>query len=161
LDFTLHETSEDALRVVLSGTINEDSGLDLQRLVGLVEERNRPSLVFDFSAVHSVNSLGVRAWIQFLRQVEGAGAKVFFEACSPEVVMQFNIIPNFLGQATVLSFFANYVCESCALVTKPLIRRDELKHSVIPARPVCPSCSAVMESRQIEEEYFGFLKKSN
>ncbi len=160
MDFTLNETSAEALRIVLSGTINEDSGLELQNLGRLIAERSRPSLVFDFAAVHSINSLGVRAWIQFLRQIEGSGVPVFFEACSPEVVMQFNIIPNFLGHAVVLSFYANYVCEACGMMTKPLIQRSDLTHSVIPSRPACPACSALMESRQIEEEYFGFLRKS-
>ena len=91
-----------------NGPINEDAEVHLTGLLNQVG----PNCVFNFRDVTMVNSCGVRAWINFMREFE-KGRKIEFSECTPEVVLQINMIPSFKGQAKINSVYGQYSCGKC------------------------------------------------
>ena len=89
--------------IFYTGPINEDSELHLNSLLKQVGQ----NCVFNFRNVTMVNSCGVRAWINFMREFE-KGRTVMFEECTPEIVLQINMIPSFKGQARINSVYGQY-----------------------------------------------------
>jgi len=154
VQYTLKTTDSKTVDVVLAGILNEDSEIALQGLV--IALQGFENIIFDFNGLATINSLGVRAWVLFLRQVETHRTLVF-KACSAQVIHQVNMIPNFLGKAHIESFWVNYICESCDKIEKKLIQTSSLPAKTAPTPPPCPSCQKSMESEEIEDEYFAFL----
>ena len=108
---------DDGKIVSLIGVINEDSELSFKNL--FQELKDDKKITFNFSQVKSINSLGVRAWVSFLRSLED-GKTILFSECTTDIIMQINMIPSFLGKASVSSFFVNYICEVCNKEEKKL-----------------------------------------
>ena len=100
---------------------------------------------------------------QLLRDVETKNPEIIFEQCTPEVVMQINMIPSFKGSAKVKSVYGNFVCDECGEEKEELftdgenlpsgddIQLDEIS---------CPNCGAEMELEEMEDEFFAFLAAS-
>ena len=153
MEYKITEQSGAAV-VALAGAINEDAELNLQALTK--ELAGKAKVVFNFANVKSINSLGVRAWVMFLRGLDD-GREIAFNECPPDVIMQINMIPSFLGRARVASFFTNYICENCDFTQKILIDTTALKPKTLPQPQACPKCKAEMETEELEEEYFAFL----
>lgn len=141
-------------QVALAGAINEDAELNLQALTK--ELAGKSKVTFNFANVKSINSLGVRAWVMFLRGLDD-GREISFQECPPDVIMQINMIPSFLGRARVGSFYTNYICENCDFTQKILIDTSTLKPKSLPPPQACPKCQTEMETEELEEEYFAFL----
>jgi len=64
-----------------------------------------PNMLINFKQVQYMNSCGVRAWINFLRELEN-NRKIIFEECTPEIMSQINMIPNFKSSAHIRSLYA-------------------------------------------------------
>lgn len=144
--------------VSLSGVINEDAELPLKQVAQELEGANM--VIFNFKDVRSVNSLGVRTWVTFLRSVDAvAGRTVYFAECIPDIIMQINMIPSFLGRASILSFYVNYVSLATNKTHRVLIETKELAPQTIPKAPNCPDTGTPMETEELEEEYFAFLMR--
>ena len=92
-------------RVVLRGDFTEATRFDelLPAMVGRV--------VFDMAQVTYMNSLGVRAWCEFLRQARIQGYE--FHACSVPFILQASMVRDVIGRGTVTSFFAPFHCIGC------------------------------------------------
>lgn len=140
-----------------SGPINAEAEVYLTQILSKISQKVK----IDLSGVSSVNSCGVRSWINFMRELEAKGHEITFEKCAAEVVMQFNMIPSFKGPAKVNSLFGNYVCDNCGAEREILFESGKN----LPASPddeleevICASCSHVMELDELEEEFFAFLK---
>jgi len=143
-------------RVNLGGVINEDAEIPLQKIGGDLAGFTRAS--FNFAAVKSINSLGVRAWVTFLRSIED-GREVVFEECVPDVIMQINMIPSFQGKALIKSFFVNYVSPSTDKTQRILVDTSTLPPKTMPVPPTCGDSGEPMETEELEEEYFAFLMR--
>lgn len=144
--------------VTLSGVINEDAEIPLKDVAQNLE--GATTICFNFKEVKSVNSLGVRAWVTFLRGVEAVqGRQVFFYECIPDIIMQINMIPSFLGRASIASFYVNYVSPATNKTHRVLIDTRELQPQTIPPAPNCPDTGTPMETEELEEEYFAFLMR--
>jgi anti-anti-sigma regulatory factor len=144
--------------VYLSGVINEDSEIPLKDATQSLE--GATTVCFNFKDVQSVNSLGVRAWVTFLRGVESAAERqVYFYECVPDVIMQINMIPSFVGKAQIASFYVNYVSPATNKTHKILIETANLEPQAIPPAPNCPETGTPMETEELEEEYFAFLMR--
>lgn len=142
-------------RCYLSGVINEDSEVTLGSLVSQLP----PRVVFNFRRVDSINSCGVRAWITFIRQA-ATGREVAFEECTPEVVSQINMIPNFRANSRVLSVYASYTCGQCNNQRNELFQegRNLPKSTGTQLDPVkCEKCGGAMEMDEIEDEFFAWV----
>ena len=152
------EKQQDWEHIHLKGPINEDAEVVLPQL----EQQLATQCIFYFDEVSNINSCGVRAWIHFIRR-NSAKHKMIYEGCTPEIVSQINMIPDFKGNATIKSVLASYHCPSCD--TTQLIRfergvnlpqsADEGVEAV-----ACPNCNNVMENEELEEEFFAWVDQA-
>lgn len=149
------EKKADWERLLYSGPINEDTEVHLAPFVTSLGT----NVLVNFRKVEFVNSCGVRAWINFLRELE-KNRKIVFEECTPEIVSQINMIPNFKGNAQVHSVYASYSCPSCGHQQWKLFERGKnLPNSSsdeIP-QPGCEKCKTQMEMEEFEEEFFAWV----
>lgn len=137
------------------GPINEDAEVQLAQIL----PRLGPKVVMNFKQVSSVNSCGVRTWVNFMRDAS-KGREFQFEECTPEIVMQMNMIPSFRGTAKVRSVFSAYMCEGCGYEGNVLFESGKNLPSssgaeIAPQK--CPKCSNEMEAAELEEEFFAFV----
>jgi hypothetical protein len=113
-------------------------------------------VVFDLARVRRINSQGVRAWIDFLR--DAPVRTLVFRRCSPAVITQVNMIANFRGPATIESFLAPYVCDACGGEVEHLIDVADQRRRGGAMPPVkCPSCGAAMQFDDVPDRYLSFL----
>ena len=137
------------------GPINEDTEVHMAPLV----QSLGPKVIINFKKVESVNSCGVRAWINFLRDAE-KGREIIFEECTPEVVSQINMIPNFKGSARIKSVYASFACDHCDRHEWFLFeegRNFPQNPGDGVAAPKCSKCGSTMEMEELEDEFFAWL----
>ncbi len=150
--------SPTAVSIEFNGAINEDAEVTLGRIAG--ELGPFSEIHFVFARVSAVNSLGVRAWVNFMRSIS-SNRKITFHKCSPEIISQINMIPSFLGNAVINDFFVNYICPSCEHTESRLVSTNSLKPGEIPDNIECRKCGAEMETEELEDEYFAFLSRNS
>lgn len=145
----VHETQR--TRVVLKGDFTEATTFDElgPEMVGRVD--------FDLAQVRYMNSLGVRAWCEFLRDAPIQGYE--FHACSVPFVLQASMVADVVGRGTVTSFFAPYHCEQCDHQEERLLQSAALLASGLEA-PVfpCSKCEGQLSLDDLPERYFAFLQ---
>lgn len=155
MEYSLSQTPE-GKNVALMGLINEDSELTFQHILAEIKDEKR--VIFNFSQVKTINSLGVRSWVSFLRNLEDK-CEIVFAECTADVIMQINMIPSFLGKGKVESFYVNYVCEICNKEEKKLVLTKDLAPKTLPPSPVCSAEDCGIQTEELEEEYFVFLTR--
>ena len=137
-------------RIVLRGDFTEATKFDalMPAMVGRV--------VFDTAQVTYMNSLGVRAWCEFLRQARIQGYE--FHACSVPFILQASMVKDVVGRGTVTSFFAPFHCISCDHQEERLLQSAAiLAANLEPPVFKCPSCNGALEFDDLPERYFAFL----
>jgi hypothetical protein len=150
------DRSSGFVTVSLAGIINEDAGLQLKQMQGEIAADQK--IRFNFAKIKSINSLGVRAWVTFLRSVDD-GREILFAECVPDVIMQINMIPSFQSRAKIESFYVNYISPETDKSHTILMNTKDLKPKSIPDAPLCPDSGVPMETEELEEEYFAFLQR--
>jgi DNA-binding response OmpR family regulator len=138
-------------RVVLRGDFTEATRFDelLPAMVGRV--------VFDTAQVTYMNSLGVRAWCEFLRQARIQGYE--FHACSVPFILQASMVRDVIGRGTVTSFFAPFHCISCDHQEERLLQSAAILAAALePPVFKCPNCGGALEFDDLPERYFAFLQ---
>lgn len=144
----VHETQR--IRVVLKGDFTEATRFDdlEPSMVGRVD--------FDMAQVRYMNSLGVRAWCEFLRTAPIQGYE--FHACSVPFVLQASMVEDVVGRGTVTSFFAPYHCSRCDHQEERLLQSAALLASGLePPSFTCPKCDGKLAFDDLPERYFAFL----
>ena len=139
-------------RVVLKGDFTEATSFDdlLPAMVGRVD--------FDVERVRYMNSLGVRAWCNFLKKAPIQGYE--FHACSVPFTLQASMVEDVVGRGTVTSFFAPYHCESCGHQEERLLQSAAVLASGLePPVFTCPSCDSQLSFDDLPERYFAFLDR--
>jgi hypothetical protein len=138
-------------RVVLRGDFTEATRFDelVPAMVGRV--------VFDTAQVTYMNSLGVRAWCEFLRKARIQGYE--FHACSVPFILQASMVRDVIGRGTVTSFFAPFHCIGCDHQEERLLQSAAiLANDLEPPVFKCPSCGGALEFDDLPERYFAFLR---
>ena len=138
------------IRVVLRGDFTEATRFDelLPAMIGRV--------VFDTAQVTYMNSLGVRAWCEFLRRARIQGYE--FHACSVPFILQASMVRDVIGRGTVTSFFAPFHCIGCDRQEERLLQSAAILASGLqPPVFKCPSCGGALEFDDLPERYFAFL----
>lgn len=137
------------------GSINEDSEIHLPPLLQTLGK----NVIVNFRQVQNVNSCGVRAWITFMRDLE-KGRNVIFEECTPEIVSQINMIPNFKGKADVQSLYGSYTCPECGNQQNHLFLKGKnlpSSSSESAEEVKCTKCGKRSELDELEEEFFAWV----
>lgn len=155
-NLTIHiRDLEDRVVYTFSGDIHENfQSKDIPKI-------QKPKIVFKLGGIENFNSCGIREWTFFMREMEKHG-DIFFEECSVTMVDQFNMVPDTLSKAKVVSFYAPYYCE-CRDETNQLIPVDRYKLDLEKGKAPelkCDQCENTLEFDALEESYFMFLKKT-
>ena len=120
----------------------------------------RRSPIIDLGDVGFINSVGVREWITLLGELSQRGLKVTLRNISEPMVRQMTMVIEARGDATVESFYAPYVCDTCgderALLLQVESNRAALDAHKPPPLP-CPSCGAEAEFDEFPNRYLSFL----
>lgn len=123
-------------QVTLVGAINEEFAVDtLNSLSGTV--------VFDFGEVKSINSLGIRKWVNLIKDL--SALPVFYDRCSRVIARQLLIVPSLKGHARVRSILVDHFCDDCDKEAAVLVTRDTYVQSGL-APQTCASCKKPMET---------------
>jgi len=157
--------------VPLSWRIKERPGFTTVEFAGEIDEEAdfselrrqlRGSVVFRLQGISHINSCGVREWIHFVRDLPNVSELVLTH-CSHAFVAQLNMIDNFRGAATVRSFYAPYVCESCNNEEERLL--DVGTHFADgdlsqPPPFLCEKCQRPLVFDDLPERYLSFLAEA-
>ena len=139
--------------ILLSGVIDEDTNF-----TPILKFTDAP-LVFNFKDVASINSCGIRTWVNFLKEL--GPTETHYEMCTPLIVRQMNMVPSFLGKAHVNSVYVPYVCEECDTEKEILVNEDKFKKGLVTIAETipCESCGkGEMELDGHPKQYFAFAK---
>ena len=140
----------------LTGSIEES--VDFNKLIGLPTKDQE--LLVNCKGVPRINSVGVKAWIQYFKSLQEKSVKFRFEECSTAIVEQINLISNFTCGAPVDSIFVPFSCENCKTELVGLFKGDALKkiNFNVPALK-CSKCGGRALFDDIPDEFFSFLMK--
>lgn len=161
LKWTVHPGSAAApaaTEVVLVGEL--DDTVELAPLAGQIHD----SVVLNLEALRRISSGGVREWFNFLAALKESNS-IELIRCSPAVVLQLNTIYNFRGKASVRSFFAPYICESCGVDGYQLVLVEACLPSEndpnvrLPPRLRCVECGGQLLFDELPERYLSFLRE--
>lgn len=151
--FGIHEEDKNGVhQMILKGSIDEDTNLSaLTNGTGPIH--------LNLSGVKSINSLGIRSWVNFWKTV--SNREVFYWECPPLIVRQMNMIPSFSGQARVQSVLVPYICDQCESEELKLIEcgRPDWNLSAVNESFPCTQCvQGEMELDGSVNQYFSFKR---
>src|SRR4051794_8777004 len=115
------EQKDGVTRVILSGIIDESS--DLVKQIG--SSGGRMEIIC--TEIVGINSLGVKAWIDFFSVLAARRVPFSFSQCPPPIVEQLNNITNFSCGGAVTSVLAHFTCQKCNHEARVLVRSENLK----------------------------------
>jgi len=146
------EQKGNVLMVRMTGSIEES--VDFDKLIGPSPQE----LHINCKGVPRINSVGVKAWIQFFKSVSSKGTKLRFLECSVAIVEQINLISNFTCGGVVESIFVPFSCGNCKSELVGLFKTEALQkvNFAIPDLK-CSKCGGSASFDDIPEEYFSFL----
>jgi hypothetical protein len=153
-----------SLAVKLIGVIESEQ--DLQTVGDFLygHKDNVRNVIFDVQDVTRIPSVGVRAWLLFLRRAQGFPFKYSFSRVGEFFLEQANSKPGMLGKpgTPVDQFEAPYFCESCKVRKVRLLRTSDFnwKQTVIEAPPsACEECQKPLRFDEAERYYFRFMRR--
>ena len=145
--------NDESETVFFNGVINEDAELPLGELL----EKMGTNCILNLKEIHGINSLGVRAWIHFMRHLE-VNRSVVLEECTPEIINQINMIPNFKGNSIINSLYARYICDNCEHQQLQFYKAQELTGVKALKDVLCEKCGTKMEMEDIEEDFLAYFR---
>jgi hypothetical protein len=116
------------------------------------------SIIMDLEGITNFNSCGVREWVFLIKDLEKLG-QLNFRKCSIPMVDQFNMVPESIGNGTVESFFAPYVCEDHGDMEVLLdVKADKASIAAQSApEKACQKCQQSLIFDAMADSYFLFL----
>src|SRR5439155_17058369 len=97
-----------------------DGGITLLKLAGTIDEQfegkkiasgiKGGTLILELGEIERISSFGIREWVDFISAVSSRVQGLWFVECAPKVVDQFNMVANFGGSGSLVSFYAPYRC---------------------------------------------------
>lgn len=153
---SLKKIQEDGKIVILvSGNIDEDSNFTGHGFSGNSE------VTLDLENVVSINSCGIREWINWLREAEST--KINFRKCPKVIVDQINMVSGFLPEtAKVESFYVPYYSEDSGDEKLVLFHSGkEFTETEVdaPEKIKDEKSGEEFEIDVVESKYFRFLNK--
>lgn len=152
----------EVLHLAFEGTIDEDAqfpSVDVSKI---------KKVVIDLQAVKTINSVGIREWLDWIRPV-AEKTEITLARCPKALVFQFNMVEGFLPQkAQVTSFQVPFYCEKCDREESVMfnvgkevtVASGNLKLSYdIKSAVNCAENECGMEMDVTEGKYFQFLKR--
>ena len=146
------DVTGDVTRVTLKGEIDES--VNLLTLLG----EPVPKMHFVLKEVNRINSMGVKAWLTYVKICLDKGTQMVLSECSPVIVEQLNLISNFAPANSVVSLYAPFSCEECNSEFVALYQAADVKaRKVNLEKTKCPGCGGAAELDDSPEMFFAFL----
>lgn len=140
-----YETKDQRSHLQLAGPMDENAAKVLSECLPAMGKE----VSIDFGKVEYFNSLGIRAWVNFLRNLLD-GRKVSYINCPMDFVQQIGMLPFLSKGVTILSFYVDFSCESCGLESKLQfdcqIGRDKLLEAI--EEQTCSRCQGNLRSEE-------------
>ncbi len=146
------EREADHDRLVFEGPITDT----FAAIVGRIPKDLKPKLVLDLYGITTVNSFGVRDWVNMVKAV-GAGRSLVFERCSPTFIASANVVLQMLGNAEIKSLNRGYNCVSNHYWWKEIDPKTVDMATVDRTRELCGKCGEKGTPEYGAEEMFQFL----
>lgn len=162
-DFKVQEKIEAGqLVLVFEGVIDEEVKFPA------VDTAKHKKVFIDLKAVRSINSVGIREWLNWIRPLAEA-AQIVFLKTPKALVFQMNMVEGFLPKnGFVQSFYVPFFCEKCDKEENILFGVGQevqlqpggykLTFDIKNAK-VCNNASCEMEMDASEAKYLQFLKR--
>ena len=138
------------LTITIKGALNEEAKKSLTEL----HQSTATEVCFDFERLESINSSGIRDWIQFIRKFE-QNRNLSYANCPPDLIMTFNNIEADVGSAKVISLYRAYNCADCNSHHSFLLTDiKDFKAGEIPkdTRLHCQKCQGLLEPDEVAED---------
>jgi hypothetical protein len=148
-----------------------DGGITCLKLAGIIDEQfegkkiaagvKGGTLVLDLAEIDRISSFGIREWVDFITGISSKVTSLWFVECAPKVVDQFNMVANFGGNGSLVSFYAPYRCDYCDDDRRRLVQvsaeYQALKTGKMPER-TCESCGNPEYFDEDPLTFFSFLQ---
>lgn len=124
------------------------------------EVNHTKNIIIDCSALSSINSSGVKAWVHWTSTLRRFN--IFLENCPSFMVIQFGQVGGFLtDNMTIGSFSVPYFSEATTETKNILFRKgaEYMDDGTINWPEVKDSNGNPMEVDAIEQQYFAFLRR--
>lgn len=147
------DLSSSVVKISISGNIDENATFQEFDMTG------KSQIEIDFNQVYSINSLGARSWITWLKKI--SQYKIQFVNCPKVLIDQINMISSLLpANAKIVSFYVPYFNEDSGEEKYVLFRqgREFSDSRVTPPKDITDQYNKPMEIGIIESRYFKFLK---
>lgn len=146
--------------VVCDGHIDDAINQDLNELRSKLKHRD---VTFDCEKIRTLNSIGIGAWISFLRDLSKTH-EFTFTRCPVSFVHACNMVSGMLGNGRMESCFVPYTCRPCngtVLQLTTLKDRDPADEFAAIPCPKCtdPKCPKAISAEESAEEYLAFMAK--
>lgn len=152
------ESFSDHIRIRFPDRIDEDTVFP-DVFSGAAEGAD---LVIDFKGLETINSPGVRGWVEWVRNF-GPEKRVEMVNCPPCIVDQLNLMCEFLPEgALIRSFDVLYFCPECDRERTVLFERGrDFSAGAVDVKSdlPCPQCGGRMDLDVIESQYFWFIRR--
>ena len=137
-------------KVFLRGNVDEDADFEtIKKVTG--------TIIINFRDVKSINSCGIRTWVNFLKDL--SGREVVYEECPPIIVRQMNMVPSFLGSAKVVSVYVPYVSDETDEEKLVLFTAEKFTAAGFTLPESINEAGGEMELDGNPQQYFAFAKK--
>ncbi|MBN2360997.1 MAG: protein kinase [Deltaproteobacteria bacterium] len=138
------------------------------RLRGTVDESFDPNsvkvhsknVVFDMQDVEVMTSFGIREWKSMVVRLHEEKRHFYFFNCPVEIFNQFNMIAGFGGAGQIVSFYAPFYCERCAIEQQVLIDlvHDHAKIAALEEPEArCMTCGLPIDFDDNPHDFFSFV----
>lgn len=146
--------TDEISHIRLSGVIDEDN--DFSEISNRITKK---VVAINTADVDRINSCGVRDWVTWHSELNKRGITIYLVECSPAIMTQVNLVNNFVGAGSILSFYAPYYCSACDADKMLLIEVDKALQNMPFKAPTCrcDQCDHALEFDDIESSYFAFL----
>ncbi len=140
------ERHDKSLTLEFSGRVDESSALpSLTQCESLVE------LVLDLKNLTSMNSMGIKAWVLWIKQVP-KHLRIIYRRCPAFLVSQMKVFLGFLPPgARIESFYVPYFCPACKAITA--IPYDNTPQTALEDSITCPKCQQAAEIDIIKSDF--------
>lgn len=135
---------------IISGIITADANL-----APLLQEPHS-HLVFHFTQIREITSIGVRKWVEGLHALQKSGKTIEYQNCPEIFVEQWNLILEMTQGVAIHSFEISFICEDCDEEVLRMFKVTDLDIENLPPLIPCPSCQKEMITE--EEDAFHFME---
>lgn len=120
-----------------------------------------PEIYLVTKDVSRINSIGTRAWIEYFTALRAQGKRPVLTHCSPAIMTQLSLLPDFGCGMLVESLYLPYVCRGCGKETQILATTENLRKSGYQVDPTasCAACGAdTCEFDDLPAEFLNYLR---